>query len=491
MGFKADTSFLRFLSMGAAGARQVMSQMQAVGFRPIELERYCTSNKIWTTKVKRLRLPDILCVLTGTRVEVRAKSDLKIRMSDAPANPDRRWNSGMRDRDLSAFIACFDENGTPRPADKAVFFTFGDLRKSEATSQLGPPKSASEGAERDRTWPSIVPQRNGVVEQVDRTVIRTIMDADSERATRPQSFQLRGRTPYVAAGNRFIAEASIIAGTPPRLASLDACLNDRYHPLDDLESANAVDRYAAVKSLPYVSVLKKKAANAIERLLEVERDDRVLLEAAGAGTALESGEAWRRLEGFVWNQERADLRMEAVFILTELRSAGARDVLVRIATDPAFGNDEIRQAAVWGLGKAGVRRYGDLIQFLNDPEREVVLHAIAAFGDDTPEQVVVQLIGELVSADARRAPAASEALRNIGSDLVLRNLVVAVREKRNSIDWILATLGRLNADKVRAALKGDPLLDRLAPLLLLSDSENWVAEDTADIDLKFLLKQNL
>ena len=70
--------------MGAAGARQVMSQMTAAGFQPIELERYCTSNKIWTTKVKRLRLPDILCVRTGTRIEVRAKSDLKIRMSDAP-----------------------------------------------------------------------------------------------------------------------------------------------------------------------------------------------------------------------------------------------------------------------------------------------------------------------------------------------------------------------------------------------------------------------
>lgn len=33
--------------------------------------------------------------------------------------------------------------------------------------------------------------------------------------------------------------------------------------------------------------------------------------------------------------------------------------------------------------------------------------------------------------------------------------------------------------------------ERLRPLLLLTDSANWVAEDTVDIDLKFLLKQNL
>ena len=89
MGFKADTSFLRFLSMGAVGVHRTMERFRDRGFEPIELERYCGSNKIWTTKVKRLRLPDLLCVKTGMRAEVRAKSDLKIRMSDAPANPDR------------------------------------------------------------------------------------------------------------------------------------------------------------------------------------------------------------------------------------------------------------------------------------------------------------------------------------------------------------------------------------------------------------------
>src|ERR1700693_6490562 len=108
MGFKADNSFLRFLSMGALGVRQTMKQLAGMGFVPIELERDGASNKIWATKVKRLRLPDVLCVRTGLRVEVRAKSDLKIRMSDAPTNPDRRWHSGLRDTDLSAFIACFD-----------------------------------------------------------------------------------------------------------------------------------------------------------------------------------------------------------------------------------------------------------------------------------------------------------------------------------------------------------------------------------------------
>ena len=183
--------------------------------------------------------------------------------------------------------------------------------------------------------------------------------------------------------------------------------------------------------------------------------------------------------------------MEAVFILTELRGANSRAELILVATDEDFANDEIRQAAVWGLGKAGLKSYGDLLPFLEDGERDVVLHAIAAFGHDTPEPVVVQLIDKLISGHPRHAPAASEALRIIGSDLVIKNLIAAARENRGAVDWTLATLGRLPAEQVRSALNGDPLLDRLGPLLLLSSATNWVAEDTVDIDLKFLLKQNL
>ena len=241
MGFKADTSFLRYLSMGAVGARQLMKLMKAAGFEPIELERYCTSNKIWSTKVKRLRLPDILCVRTGLRVEVRAKSDLQIRMSDAPGNPDRRWDVGMRDEDLAAFIACADDNGPPVPATEPVFFAYRDLRKTEAASRLSDPKAASEGTETARTWPSIVPKRSGVVTNVDKAVIRVQMDADRERHTRPQTFQLRGRIAYVAVGDRFVGGASIIAGAPPSRVDFKTYLKNKYDPFSEIGAKDAVD----------------------------------------------------------------------------------------------------------------------------------------------------------------------------------------------------------------------------------------------------------
>lgn len=491
MGFKADTSFLRFLSMGAAGARQTMEQMRAAGFVPIELERYCSSNKIWTTKVKRLRLPDLLCVRTGLRVEVRAKSDLKIRMSDAPNNPDRRWDTGLQDDDVTALIACFDDNGISRPAAEAVFFMVSDLRASVDTSALGPPKSASEGAERDRTWPCVVPSRNGVVQSVAGDQLRVLMDAEDGRPPRPQTYQLRGKTTYARVGERFVGGASILAGTPPRRTTLAAFGNNVYDPLAHLDAASPVDRYAAVKSLPFRPDLVSRAVSAIERRLDEESDGRVLLEAAGAGTSLGSAKAIDRLQTILWSSERADLRMEAVLILTELRVPGAREILNRVATDAQFDGDEIRQAAVWGLGKAGLRQYDDLLPYISDADRDVALHAIVGYGEDASEQVIDKLIADLLTDDHVRSPAASEALRCIGSDAVLYRLIAAKRRRNHPDPWLLATLGRLPADRVRAALVGDPILDQLAPLLLLSDRSNWISDDAVDIDLKFLLKQNL
>ena len=97
MGFKVDSSFLRFLTMGARGVHRVSDELRSFGFEPIELERYCGSNKIWATKVKRLRLPDLLCVKTGLRLEVRAKSDLKIRPI---------WHQ-KEDRVLAHIFVCF------------------------------------------------------------------------------------------------------------------------------------------------------------------------------------------------------------------------------------------------------------------------------------------------------------------------------------------------------------------------------------------------
>jgi hypothetical protein len=385
MGFKTDTSFLRYLSMGALGVQETIKQLRALGFRPIELERYCASNKIWMTKVKRLRLPDVLCVRTGLRVEIRAKSDLKIRMSDAPNNPERTWDAGLRNDDVAAFIAIWEEDAGQRAADAAVFFTIKTLRESVNQSKLGPPKSASEGAERDRTWPAIIPSRSGTVRSVTSEKLVVEMGSD-DNPPRSQTYSLNGKRAYVRPGENFKAEASILAGAPARLANLRVFLGRNYDPVADLRAPNGVDRYAAVKALPHREDLREKAVPLLEELLTSEEEERVALEAAGAAAALGSSAGQKHIEAVLWGDSRADLRMEAVLILTELGSGFAKRELKRVAGDSRFAGDEIRQAAVWGLGKAGLKAYNDLIPFISDGDENVAMHAIVAFGNDTPRR---------------------------------------------------------------------------------------------------------
>jgi hypothetical protein len=487
MGFKTDTSFLRFLSMGALGVRQTMKQLGALGFEPIELERYCASNKIWMTKVKRLRLPDLLCVRTGLRVEVRAKSDLKIRMSDAPNNPERTWDAGLRNDDVAAFIAILEENGQQRAADESMFFTIGALRGSASESTLGPPKSASEGAERDRTWPAIIPSRNGTVRSVssERLVVEMRGDGGPPRT---QTYNLRGKRPYVHPGGTFKAGISMLAGAPAQLADLTIFLSRTYDPVTDLGAPNGVDRYAAVKALPHREDLRERAVSLLEALLPSEVEERVALEAAAAAAAIGSQDGQEYIERVLRSEGRADLRMEAVLILTELGSTFAKHELRRISGDSRFAGDEIRQAAVWGLGKAGLKAYDELIPFISDSDENVAMHAIMAFGNDTPETVIRSLVRELALNDPRRSASASESLRIIGNESVLRVLVEAAA---SAGDWVLATLGRLPPRLVRPALEGSKLLERVTPMLLLGEDANWLAFEDRVVDLAFLAKQGL
>jgi len=61
----------------------------------------------------------------------------------------------------------------------------------------------------------------------------------------------------------------------------------------------------------------------------------------------------------------------------------------------------------------------------------------------------------------------------------------------NPTGWVLATLGRLPPNRLRELLQGDPLLDQISPMLLLSDANNWLAGEEIQTDISCLLKQNI
>jgi HEAT repeat protein len=486
MGFKTDTSFLKFLTMGATGVRSTLKVMTEVGFQPIELERYCASNKIWSTKVKRLRLPDILCVRTGVRIEVRAKSNLKVRMSDAPDNPDRHWDVGLRDDDLVAFVACTADDGNVTIVGPPVFFTVADLRASVDSTKLGPPKSASEGAERDREWPSTVPSDSGEVLSIGDGKICTLLASG-----RRQSYQLKEKRPYVAVGDKFIGGASIIAGTVPRLAPVAMLRARKWDCRKALAAEDPVDRYAAAKAVPHRTDVKTWGEAVLARALKKEAEDRVALELAASAARIGATFGIEGVSETIWSHERADLRMEGVLILSELATGPATKELVRVAKGKEFAGNEIRQAAVWGLGKAGSRSYKNLLDFIADEDEGVALHAIGAFGPDTPADVVDALVSLLVTGASRARAAASAALKAINSDKAIEAVVRAAKQGSGDEAWLLATLGRFPSSRVRALLAGDRLLTKVAPLLALGPEENWLANPAVANDLEFLLMQNL
>jgi hypothetical protein len=495
MGFKTDTSFARFLTMGALATRHVMAQLAQFGFEPIELERYASSNKIWATKIKRLRLPDVMCIRTGTRIEVRAKSDLEIRMSHAPNNPERHWDAGNADTDIVALVPCRNGDAGPVVAGNASFFTFEALRQSVDSRQLSRIKAASEGSEQHLTWPAIVANRPGIVLDVTPTNLMVEWSGDG-KPPRRHTYTLNGKVPYIGLGERFLGGTQFLAGSPAAMADLNPYLARHYDPLADLSSTNSITRYSAAKALAFRGDLHFLALPRLEQEIGIDSDQRVALEIANTAAGLGIESAAEFIHDLIHGQADGPMRMEGIFVLAELgrrgQAAFATTELTCIAGDrERFAEDEVRQAAVWGLGRAGVHAYDKLLPYLTDPEENVALHAIAAFGSDTPDTVITELIQGMLAGEPTRAASCSEALQVIGSRVVIDALSSAAAAAHPHRPWIIATLGRLAEPSVRVALQGSPLLAELEPLLLGSSPSNWLAREDTRTSLAFVVKQYL
>jgi hypothetical protein len=492
MGFKVDTSFLRFLTMGALASQRVMSLMAAAGLQPIELERYSTSNKIWSTKVKRLRLPDLLCAKTGLRVEVRAKSDLAIRMSDAPANVARRWHSGLRPDDLIAFVHCSLHGGTYVPADNAECFWVGDIQDvPEAQTRLGPPKSAGEGSERDRVWASIVATKGGVVVSVDADNIKTRLETG-----RAQTYRLRGMTPYVDPGYRFQAEREFLAGLPARKASFSEVTSRKWDPRV-LANGDSLDQFVCAKALGVVG--SDTDVGLLERLYETAADERVSLESAGSMAKLGARVGIDRLLNELVEPRQDYLRMEAAFMLSELRTSPcvdeAVDALVFVAGETALAGDEVRQAAVWGLGQAGLRSYASLLNFLDAESEDERIHAVVAFGPDLPDSVVDRLVDALAADDvsARYKSSCVHVLSRLSNTnhAVERLCGLALKSSDTGRTWARAALGSMAPTRVQDAITDQRIRVDILPLQLMSAEQNWIRSDTVFDALNFIQRQTV
>ncbi len=460
MGFKEDAKFARFVAMGAVGAAVAADVLrERHGHQPIELERYATANKVWQSKVKRLRLPDLVCTQCGLRIEARAKSTLEIVLSHSDT-PGRRWDDGgMRDSDLYAFMRV-RSNQDEFPPDVAdpVWFSTAALRARETHAMRSGRKSQSDGSELMMKWKSWSPKFGGTFECVDSDGRIAVRKETGERRSYWQwrDWPSEGHV-YLAPGDKFEPGEQIVAGivTPPESLSCPGAIWDVSAALQD---PNEVERLAAMRA-----VGTQPHAQVIELLRNVahdaEEDWRIRLEAQVALARSDSRNWVPLIAASMDASEEHERSMEAVLALTEVDASAALEALFDIATNIDL-HEDVRAAAAWGVGQGAAASPDRLIPVMLDDNPLVAVHAVSAI-DSVSDATRTTLLDWLGSGDQRKAAAAANVLARIHD---VETLLDACDEDEPARRWAVYALGGMDASVVRCRA-GTRLTDELRSVL--------------------------
>ncbi len=436
MGLKEDADFARYLSMGAVGTAAVATDLRdRFGHQPVELERYSMANKIWTVKVKRLRIPDLLCVRCGRRVESKAKSNLEVKLSDS-ATVGREWHAGgLRADDLVAFVRVHFLDTEP-VAGSPAYFTAEGLKAGVDHARKGTRKSPSQGAEIDISWPMWVPTIDGTFVGI-RSGHLIYRDARGLERDYWYSKNWPAIHAYLGEGDAFVAGGTIVAGVVPS-AGNPTCPHGGWDIAEDLESASETDLYAAIKA---VGILGEDGYKPDLAAISAggHPDWRIQLEALGSLARLDPHTWTIRLAQVAADVERPlEVQMEAVFILSEIPSPLAAQGLADVAQAVPGRHDEVRSAALWGLGTGAHPEPSIVLNYITDPSDQVALHAAAGLGDvtDPIAEILVESLGR-----GDRAAAVSAAI--LAKQRRIPELLAVAGSQSEGRLWALRALGDL------------------------------------------------
>jgi len=394
--------------------------------------------KIWKNiKIKRLRVPDLLCLQCGTRVEARAKTQLEISMSHSLSDPERGWDKGLNDRDVVALSICAKtgEGPTDWQANPLIqFVSAAALRQVFAAKQVvtEKPKGAGEAFELRVTWPSAVASSDGVIHALSRERVQFKREPDQRTISLALSKKNLSLQPLVKVGDT-IRAGQIIASVVPVASNLPCSgLADSSSFLALLASPAVADRYTAAKALAHLC--ETAASAALSHRMADEREHIFVRLEAAAGLARAGDRAGMAFIQQTLHGQYLEYRLEAVVIPGEIRTDDSREAVTKVLLDQAQ-HAEIRAGAAWALG--------ELKQ---------------ASSMDALIQVFLEL-AEPVRIEAARA------LRKIAATAdasVAARLPAAQENQRAGIAWAVSRSGRV---KVR----------ELLPLLVDDDARRWVA----------------
>lgn len=428
--FKSDDSFLRKLAVGAAGTNATMTQLRAIGFNPIELERGSTGFKIWKKiKIKRVRVPDILCLNTGLRFESRGKTKLEISMSHSLKDPKRAWDAGMRDDDFVSIVVFEQDNDSPvelKQVSPVHFVSVKDMRRAFVSGQITitQPKGVEEGSEIRVMWLCAAARQCSVVSVVESGRICLISDPEERR----QSIQLsrsKGKITLLPQVNdgEMVETNQIVASVVPVSTKLQypEPVSEAYF-ISKLASVNLSERYAAAKALRYRGYTTAKSV-LVARMNDSDEDIYVQLEAAAALAAHDVPDGWEFMENKLRNSVMTvplETQLETVIVASEIPAGRSEKLLIEVLQD-SLRDDELRAGAAWALGLFVTAQSATaLVDTFNSSPLEIKVEAARAL-----LRIAEPQIPHLIDLLKRGDPA-----------------------KRDGLSWVLARTGQFNPTEI-------------------------------------------
>lgn len=464
--FKSDDSFLRKLAVGAAGTNVTIDRLKAMGFNPIELERGSTGFKIWKKiKIKRVRVPDVLCLNTGLRFESRGKTKPEISMSHSLNDPKRAWDAGMRDDDLVSIIVFEQNNDSPidlKQISPDHFISVKDMRKAFAAGQVSitQPKGVEEGSEIRVMWTCAAANQQAVVSAVEPSRL-SLSPSSGARKQTIQLSRSKGKItllPQVNAGDA-VAANQIVASVVPVATTLKCptSVNEAYF-IDKLASVNLSERYAAAKALRYRGYTTAKPVLE-SRMADVEEDIYVQLEAAAALAAYDEPNGWEFMENKLRSPVMTvplETQLETVIVASEIPKSRSEQLLIEVLQD-SQRDDELRAGAAWALGQfASATSATALVDTFNSSPLEIKVEAARALLRIAEPQIP-HLIDLLKNGDPSKRDGLAWVLARTGkfdpSDMV-------VGADGNLRKWMSYVVGhgkdKFSQGDVEAICKADP-----------------------------------
>jgi HEAT repeat protein len=462
LSFKTDASFFRKIAIGAVGARAVCEDLKRHNHLMVELENGSTDTKIWKdVKRKRVRIPDLVCIHCGVRVESRAKTSPSLSMSHSSMDAERAWDFGMVDNDILAFPVCkpaieFDWSTGQLKDHRSYwhnrervqweiqgainYFRVEDFRTvAHARSST---KGVTEGAETSISWDAVFSTRKGLVEAVkegQKISIRRESDGHLYTWQNPRAFPVAVEEGSTVEKNQVIA-SSVQPLDVQALRCLRSLPSDHIPSL--LASPERTQRFTGVKLARLRD--EPQFADLVQRVaFHPDEDVYVQLEGAIYLTRV-CGVSAQDLFGPYLENPDDQIKLETVVALAESATTEAVEILAGIL-DPSDTPYFLRSAAAWALGRIGTDKAIDrLVRAFSDVDqsiREEALATVASLGDPALEHLMAGLLGD----DADVAAGSAEAIRRqalVPPDAVQRIIEeIKADAQRIWAVWLLGQLG--------------------------------------------------